>query len=127
MPCMCTTSIRQRRSARSIAPSMRGVGAAALEIGDRPGRPGRGDQRAGGAGARAGDHDGSVAGAHQGGIELSQHLLGAADGVMAHRGEREGDAQNAKFHAQARGARARRPAHATRAGATWGSAAEPAP
>ena len=40
-----------------------------------------------------------MAGTHQGGIELSQHLLGAADGVMAHRGEREGDAQNAKFHA----------------------------
>jgi hypothetical protein len=78
---------------------MRGVGAATHGIGDRPDRPGSGDQGACGAGARAGDHDGSMAGTHQGGIKLSQHLLGAADGVMAHRGEREGDAQNAKCHA----------------------------
>jgi hypothetical protein len=40
-----------------------------------------------------------MAGTHHGRIKLSQHLLGAADGVMAHRGEREGDAQNAKCHA----------------------------
>ena len=36
-----------------------------------------------------------MAGAHQGRIELREHLLGAAHGVVADRGEREGDAQNA--------------------------------
>ena len=36
--------------------------------------------------------------AHQGGIELREHLLGAAHGVRADRGEREGDAEDGQAH-----------------------------
>jgi hypothetical protein len=41
-----------------------GVRAAADGFRDRSGRPRRGDQRAGRAGALAGDHDGNMAGPH---------------------------------------------------------------
>ena len=52
------------------------------------------DQDARDARAFAGDHERAVAAAHEGRIELGQHLLGAAHGVATHRGERVGDAQH---------------------------------
>ena len=71
---------------------------AAHGIGDGAGRARGGDQRPGRARARAGDHDRAMTGAHQRGIELREHLLGAAHGVRADRGEREGDAEDAQAH-----------------------------
>ena len=91
-----------------VAPQRRGDPLAQLgmhrilhRVGHRALRQGERQQRGGGGGTGAGQHDGAVAEARQVALDQAQHLLRPANRIRPDRGEGEGDLQDGQCHGTA--------------------------